>query len=1132
MILAVRHSAQARQSGFILGILLTLMALAGLLVFLVGTSYGAATLLRVGMMLGGEGRAVGVRGSLYQGLSIDELAYRGQGVGVRAEGLRFEVDWLALRNGRLRVVEVSVARLELALPPEPEPEPDEPGLSAPTMPQWPQLPVEVVLHYVAVGELRLWRDEEPLPFALDRTALRARADATGAELELLSLALSAPDAGLDAHGRLRLDAPQVEGGAPDVKLDLDLAVLQGEHTAHARARALGSLDRMLLDLQATGYDLELKANATLAPFSATLPLHALTATVRGVRPEAWLASMPPALLDFDLVLRLDGELWPASDYGAVRLEGLRSQLQLDLGEASRWQGQTLAGRATWVQQGWELPEAQVDLRVGQNRVQLDGALGLQDNALRYVLQLPALAELWPGLAGGLNLQGELSGLPEQHRLTAQGRFDLPAGVLPAPASPPSQPVQVDNEMKAPPEVVDDEAIDLPAALAQGPHQVELQLTGSWSAAGEPAWQPGALGWRGRIERLALSNPQLTLALREPVQVGVIPPAEADPLRWQVGATRLQFSLPHQRNVILVHEGSSGQGTQWRSAGRVDGLVPAWVVAQLPRSREPLALDLSWNLGVAQALEGEVRLRRRSGDITLPVTPPITLGLQVLDLQIQARPLKGGQSALTLNLDVVGDQLGRLSARGQTEARLNQGVPVVTEAQPIVVDAKLALDDLGWLVAFTGDETEVGGRLNGDVRVERRSGQWQARGDLTGSDLRIIRVDDGIRLLNGSLQARFNQDRLDVESLRFTSVIRTTPRNAAVQAWVKEFGEQGYIQASGGWSLSEAAGAAKVQVSRYPLVQRADRFLAGSGEITINATPQRFEIDGGLTVDIGWISIEGSDALPSLASDVVVVRPGEEVAERRALPMRLNLNIDLGNQTVLTGMGLTTGLRGSIQVRNASTGLRGTGEVRTENGRFSIYGQTLVVRQGEVTFQGQLDDPLLDIVAVRPNLPVEAGVQISGTARNPEITLVSFPDVPEEEKLSWLLLGRSPDARGADTGLLLSAAASLLGRGDEPFYQQFGLDELGLRSGLAGSASGILPSRTVAGSLGSTVNPDEATQFLIAGKRLSDALYVTFEQALSGREAVVRASYRISERLSASVQGGTLNGLRLVWSLLW
>ncbi|MBU4609341.1 translocation/assembly module TamB domain-containing protein [Achromobacter sp. GG226] len=682
------------------------------------------------------------------------------------------------------------------------------------------------------------------------------------------------------------------------------------------------------------------------------------------------------------------------------------------------------------------------------------------------------------------------------------------------------------------EVVDtgQDALDLPSVLRQGAFDVRLAVNGAWDAGRQGQLGPGRDGWRGTIDTLDVRNRQAGVALGSAAQVAVVP---GEPLLWSVGQTNVQLRLPGQRAIVIAHRASSGSGTQWRTSGAVDGLTPAWLVAQLPRLKDPLRVDLDWDLTMGQALAGTVNLTRRSGDLAIPGTPPLQAGLTELRLRARATPTSGNASTFAFDARVAGKMLGSIDATGTTTLTVVDGVPTLAETQPVTVDAKLAIADIAVFNGLVGDTMDIGGRLAGDVRVQRQGGVWAAGGPLTGSGLRVVLIDEGIRLLDGTLSARLANGQLVVDSLRFPGVMRAAPRDSRIQAWLKNNAAGSAVEATGAWSLESSSGQATVTLTRFPLVQRADRFIAGSGKVDIVMGPNRLDITGKAVADVGWISLEGASDVPSLASDIVIVRAGDEAERATALPMRLDLEVDLGRQFYLRGMGLDTALEGSIRIRNTRAGLRANGVVNTREGRFSIYGQTLVVRKGAVTFQGLLDDPLLDIIAVREGVRIEAGVQVSGTVRQPIISLVSYPDVPEVEKLSWLLLGRGPDASGADAGMLLAAAASLLGDEDsEPIYRQLGLDELGLRSGLNSGLGGLLPERTVVGSVTSSVDNNADAQFLVIGKRLNDALYLTFEQALSGSETVVRASYQISERLTAAVQGGTINGLRLVWSLVF
>ena len=70
-----------------------------------------------------------------------------------------------------------------------------------------------------------------------------------------------------------------------------------------------------------------------------------------------------------------------------------------------------------------------------------------------------------------------------------------------------------------------------------------------------------------------------------------------------------------------------------------------------------------------------------------------------------------------------------------------------------------------------------------------------------------------------------------------------------------------------------------------------------------------------------------------------------------------------------------------------------------------FGQRLTIERGRLIFDGPIDNPALDIVALRKNLQVEAGVKVTGTARVPRVELTSEPPVPDGEKLSWLVLGQ-------------------------------------------------------------------------------------------------------------------------------
>jgi len=97
-------------------------------------------------------------------------------------------------------------------------------------------------------------------------------------------------------------------------------------------------------------------------------------------------------------------------------------------------------------------------------------------------------------------------------------------------------------------------------------------------------------------------------------------------------------------------------------------------------------------------------------------------------------------------------------------------------------------------------------------------------------------------------------------------------------------------------------------------------------------------------------------------------------------------------------------------------------VRTVGGNYDAYGQKLTIDRGVITFTGAVENPRLDIEATRPKTDIQVGVRVGGSAQNPRVRLFSEPDLPDVDKLSWLVLGRASSGLGrTDTALLQRAA---------------------------------------------------------------------------------------------------------------
>jgi translocation and assembly module TamB len=191
-----------------------------------------------------------------------------------------------------------------------------------------------------------------------------------------------------------------------------------------------------------------------------------------------------------------------------------------------------------------------------------------------------------------------------------------------------------------------------------------------------------------------------------------------------------------------------------------------------------------------------------------------------------------------------------------------------------------------------------------------------------------------------------------------------------------------------------------------------------------------------------------------------------------------------------------------------------GEVRTDEGRYRAWGQVLDVETGLIRFNGPYNNPSLDILALRPNISVRAGVQVSGSALAPRVRLYSDPELPDAEKLAWVVLGRDATAGGAEAAVLQQAALVLLGRRGQSatgnLASRVGLDEIGFKGAAPGE--------------------DANTAALTFGKRISNDLYVSYERSIVGVLGTVSIFYDVSRRFTVRARAGEENAIDLIFTL--
>jgi translocation and assembly module TamB len=758
--------------------------------------------------------------------------------------------------------------------------------------------------------------------------------------------------------------------------------------------------------------------------------------------------------------------------------------------------------------------ARLDAAFGRARLEASGTLGASGDRLSFRLRAPALEELDPllgdvGLAGALSVDGEASGRLSAPGLALDARGDrlalgtvasvrsltlgmqLPAAAASLEDAPVTLRVDA-RELMAGASAIRSLRIDGEGSVRRH----ALRATVDAQRAGLAAVLSGGLAadgrWSGQLGELTVSGAvPARLAAPVPVEFG----GDAGGIAVRVGAAALEGGFGTVRIARAA----------WRD-GRVE-LVADASLSQLGR--------IAGTFGLTEGVDG---------------------ALEPLDLL-----------SLTLRADVAGSSLDDVTGTLAAKLEGAPGAAGAGSAELAVRDGALSgplqleLPTLAVANRLIGPAWAVDGRIRFDGRVTGTLRQPRLVGDIEGSGLRLTQHAMGWRLRDGTLAGRFDGERFRLDSMKLYS----GPAQAA-----------GSVELKGEVRVADLEGRFDLLADRFAVLIGPGQRVVVSGRGEASSSAGAFEIKGQLRADEGRIEVAGGDA-PTLPDDVVIVgargsaadAPQPGAVRSSSLRIASDVTLDLGDDLRVHGSGIDARLAGSLNLRGAlPEAPRAFGTVRIREGRYRAYGQELQITRGRVLFNGPIDNPQLDIVALRREQAVEAGVAVTGTALSPQVRLTSRPEVPDAEKLSWLVLGVPlDDARSGGQGAALqAAAATLFGSNDGALAgglaNALGLDMLTIRSGSTG-AQGLLPSSFGGGGYGSALPPvpgqvgaagasaqaaGASGNVLALGKRLSSRVLLTYEQGLHGVWNLLRIQYDITRRLSLRAQTGSESAIDLLY----
>ncbi len=759
-------------------------------------------------------------------------------------------------------------------------------------------------------------------------------------------------------------------------------------------------------------------------------------------------------------------------------------------------------------------QGQAQLHIGSNHIHANGDVGRSKDWLELTFDAPTLAQLGLGLTGDAHGRIKLHGkqqpwpdaeiylhskrldLPGQHRFS--GFFvkgDLQREALTWHASLDSYRDQEQTRLRQ--LTIDgtgsSSAHDI-LIRAQLAETTKLRLHASGGVAGQSA--SSALRWDGQLTELSVTG-NLPVHLQSPVALSV------QKQSIMLGPTRLALS-----DGYLAIEQFQWTPKDWKTRGHFSGVAihPSYRDAS---QQSAVHLGGRWNWASQTRLEGHLHIQREQGDWFLPGEIPQPFGLKTLQLKVDAQDNK-----LTGSVELSSETIGTIQTRATLPLHSTSDGWSISTTTPISGAIQTRITNLKWLDELLGESMNADGSLQIQADVHGTWKQPVFSGTATGQDLSLLHLDHGIDIQQGNLVAHFDDSNLIIDHLRFNSLLPAPTETR----WFKDLKldqDIGKLNISGNIDLMGHDSLLDFQLHRLPLAHKTDYWIIASGSGQARWHSNQLILLGKLRADAGLLLQRPQDR-PELSDDIVLVSQSSAPTQSK-LGLLLDMQLDLGDSFYIRASGLEGRLAGQLRVQNtARNKLQLNGSITAQDTTFKAYGQDLTVKRGIVSFQGPLDNPELNVLALREGLQVEAGVEIMGSVRHPQVKLVSTPNVPDTEKLSWIVLGRKPDTSGLDVTTLVSAAGSILGGQTgsgitDQITRTLGVDEITFRQAGVGSS--------LSGQIG------------VVGKRLSSRAYLSYERSLATTTmGITKLTYNLTPRITVVTQAGEDNAADLFYTV--
>jgi translocation and assembly module TamB len=1089
-----------------------------------------------------------VQGSLLGGLRIRSVQWLDESARVSTNDFYLDIELIPLLFRYIDVNELNVARVDIQIRESGEPDAT-PGL--PTI----DLPIDISIDSLLLQQVSFQSDS----FAKAAEEIRFAGSLIGSDLSITQLQIVSPTLGLDMNGRFRL-ADFYQGRArvswrwhqtDEMQLAGDLQ-LQGDMRRYTLRNSLVAP----VSLSTSG-SISLESGALLADLvneweSLEFPigerrLYSSTGTLR------LQGSMDAYEVDLDAYAQLDDlpeaqiELNGDADFQSIAISSLR--VVNEIAEVSG------SGNASWLpEQSFELdflissldPSMVLDLVTGT--VEFDGHVSglVSEKAPQIDLRIDRIG----GNVNGYPLDGEAFVSYATDTLTiTNARVQLGSNTAELSGSL-GEMISIDADLglAALNEVLPDTSGALRGHVALSGSRdrpgARMELTGSslhWTdySASNVSVDAGIFQTERSFAELTLEQVSIGKASLDAAKLSASGLIDGHSIRVSLNG--------YDSELVIDAEGGFAQNL-W--SGRIDSLVVANAALGRWSSRQGSELLVSFD---------EIAV---SESCLYPPSEPgrACLGgslkegnLTALDFSLSDVPM----SAIPVPLPGDVNLSGFIDARLQLESREgrltgNAGI----DLRQAMVDATYEGESL--VVAFSdavGEATILDNRVDSTLKLEMAEDAGAGNLELSihdFSDLEsavsgqgTVSIDDvslfavflpGISNSRGKIEGSLTVSGT-LARPEFVGEVALTEGGFSVRQTgiqIADIDVRLSQRAPGQLQLVGSARSGRGQISiegdtligtdsgiRTEIVLTGEDFeLARLPEWQVAASPsikaifdeRATMVSGELGIPIANITIsEIPETAESPSPDAIVHRTeGTQAVSGRLLSIEVTTT--LGDDVQFSGFGLSAGVEGSVRLQGGNREpWIGNGTLVLRGGRYKAYGQELEIERGELLFNGPLDNPQLDIRAIRRTDDVVAGIHLSGTPSQLRSDVFSEPTLSDAEALSYLLTGRP-----------LSSAANA-GQGDV-------LNEAAFALGLTGAGTVASQVRSGLGLETLAIEGGTDSGRIVAGKRFGNRLLVEYGYGLIDKLGTLLLRYQLSDRIVLESRTGTVSNLDVVYSV--